>query len=834
MGILAKPIPFGDYFLLEKINTGGMAEVFKAKSFGVEGFERVLAVKRILPAIAEDQEFISMFIDEAKIAVQLTHANIAQIFDLGCIDNQYYIAMEYVPGRDLRVIFDRAVKTGEKLGIDCVCYIISRLCEGLDYAHNKRDANGKSLGIVHRDISPQNVLISYDGECKLIDFGIAKAANKSSATQVGILKGKFSYMSPEQVSGKAKIDHRSDIFALGIVLFEMLTLRRLFLGSSDFSTLEKIRKVEVSPPTLYNPNIPEELEDIVLRALEKDIALRFQSAHEMQEAIQKFMFNQKMYYTAKDLSDFSHKMFAQEIALEQKKAEFYKELTRDVLNKSKVEEALEDPTSASFYDKASLKPSPDFSMEHLPAQAAPKQAIYAELDEFEPPKDDEIVYSQKDALDPVDSAAPLGFSPELPPPKRSLADMQPVSSPFTVDTRLEQIQSKEQNNTRFFVWIVALLLLVIGIISGVYLYNNLASKRPSGQLSLQVLPVGTRYSIDINDKPYVGTVNGKDYLGSLEESLVLIDSLPANQELHYRIRAEGYNDVTGSLVLGEDSIESLSVAMQALKLTDLEIFVEPKSALVYVDDVPLPGVGHFQTKTLSPGPHVVRVSKVDYKDDVRTIVLQEKQALRLHITLNPAFASLRLESKPKDAKYEIKSRNSGQIIADGKTNSVVTRLSVDDTYDIKLTLNDKVIERTWTPRKDGRQDLISLEFDSVPSVEVAEEQPVVRPTTRSERPTRPARERPSTLVNRTEPEKASPAPKVAAAAPDANTPAILRINSKPPATILIDGKSYGTTPKKVELPAGSYKVRFVNDDAGINVEKSVTLGAGELKTLMNN
>ena len=241
MGVLAKPIPFGDYFLLEKLNTGGMAEVYKAKTFGVEGFERIVAVKKILPSIAEDKEFISMFIDEAKIAGQLTHANIAQIFDLGNINDEYYIALEYVPGHDLRVIFDRCVRTGRKLDIGMVCFVVSKICEGLDYAHNKKDANGEPMNIIHRDISPQNILLSYDGECKLIDFGIAKATNKSSATQVGILKGKFSYMSPEQVSGKANIDRRSDIFALGIVLFELLTLKRLFLGQSDFETLEKIR-----------------------------------------------------------------------------------------------------------------------------------------------------------------------------------------------------------------------------------------------------------------------------------------------------------------------------------------------------------------------------------------------------------------------------------------------------------------------------------------------------------------------------------------------------------------------------------------------------------------
>jgi serine/threonine protein kinase len=207
-----KPIPFGKYLLLERINVGGMAEVFKAKAFGVEGFERLVAVKRILPSIAEDQEFITMFVDEAKIAVQLTHANIAQIFDLGRVGDSYFIAMEYVHGKDLRAIFDRARKRGETVPVPMACYVAMKICEGLDYAHNKKDAAGRDLHLVHRDVSPQNVLLSYDGEVKVIDFGIAKAAGKAGKTQAGILKGKFGYMSPEQVRG-LPLDRRSDIFA---------------------------------------------------------------------------------------------------------------------------------------------------------------------------------------------------------------------------------------------------------------------------------------------------------------------------------------------------------------------------------------------------------------------------------------------------------------------------------------------------------------------------------------------------------------------------------------------------------------------------------------------
>jgi serine/threonine protein kinase len=329
MSLLKKPVPFGKYYLLERINVGGMAEVFKAKTFGVEGFERLLAVKRILSNIAEDEEFISMFIDEAKIAVQLQHANIAQIFDLGKVDGSYFIALEYVNGRDLRSIFDRMRSRGESLPIPMACYVMMQVCEGLDYAHNKRDGQGRELHLIHRDISPQNVLIGYDGEVKLIDFGIAKAAGKASTTQAGILKGKFGYMSPEQVRG-LPIDKRSDIFAVGIVLYELLTGERLFVGETDFSTLEKVRNVEIVPPSSYNKKIPPELERLILKALARDPEDRYSNAIDLHDDLQSFLYSIGEFYSRKDLSAWMKKTFAIEIEEDNAKLEQHRQVAPPV------------------------------------------------------------------------------------------------------------------------------------------------------------------------------------------------------------------------------------------------------------------------------------------------------------------------------------------------------------------------------------------------------------------------------------------------------------------------------------------------------------------------
>jgi len=281
------PTKFGKYLLLERIAVGGMAEVFVAKAFGVEGFERLLAIKKILPTMGDDPEFISMFVDEARIAVQLAHPGIVQVLELGKHDETLFIAMEYVSGRDLRQLMERFRRRQLPLPVPQAAYIIKELCEALDYAHHKTDARGKPLGIVHRDVSPQNVLASFEGQVKLIDFGIAKAESRLQKTQAGILKGKFSYMSPEQVKGQP-LDGRSDVFACGILLWELLCGEKLFTGDSDYAVLDKVRMGLVPEPRSRNPQCPPGLEKVILKALAVDPAQRYQSASELHDALAPF------------------------------------------------------------------------------------------------------------------------------------------------------------------------------------------------------------------------------------------------------------------------------------------------------------------------------------------------------------------------------------------------------------------------------------------------------------------------------------------------------------------------------------------------------------------
>ncbi len=271
---------FGQYELMEVISTGGMAEVFKARMKGVEGFQKIVAIKRILPHLTENDEFVTMFIDEAKLAAQLQHPNIIHIYDLGKIERSYYIAMEYIDGKDVRSLLRLLDEKKQRLPLGISLYIASRLAAALDYAHRKRDFQGRAMALVHRDVSPQNVLISLDGDIKLCDFGIAKAASKASHTRAGALKGKLQYMSPEQAWGK-DLDHRSDIFSLGLVLYEMVTGKKVFSGDSEMSILEQVRSPKLQPPRQIDPSVPPEVERIVLRALETNREARYQTAAEL-------------------------------------------------------------------------------------------------------------------------------------------------------------------------------------------------------------------------------------------------------------------------------------------------------------------------------------------------------------------------------------------------------------------------------------------------------------------------------------------------------------------------------------------------------------------------
>jgi serine/threonine-protein kinase len=294
---------------------------------GPEGFEKTVVLKRIRPHLGDKKSFVRMFLNEAKLAAQLTHPNIIQIHDLGKVFDagagggaqigsySYFIAMEYLFGRDMRRVMPKCEQQGIAFPIVYACKIASQVLEGLFYAHQKTDVQGRPLGIVHRDVTPENIFVSFDGGVKVLDFGIAKAANQVEMTRAGEIKGKLSYMSPEQCMGKP-LDSRSDIFSLGVVLYEWVTGFKLFTGESDVAVLKSITDGKIYKPSYFKADVPEQIEQILMRALEKQPEQRYQSAWEMQYDLDKFLANNEFTPSNQHLATFMKQLFADEMDAE--------------------------------------------------------------------------------------------------------------------------------------------------------------------------------------------------------------------------------------------------------------------------------------------------------------------------------------------------------------------------------------------------------------------------------------------------------------------------------------------------------------------------------------
>ena len=319
---------FGRYLLLDKVASGGMAEVWRAKIVGEANFQRIVALKKILSHVSEDPEFVTMFQDEANITVALQHPNIGQVLEFSKFEEIYYIAMEYISGKDLKSVWHHLRQRKLILPLEIACYIVQKMAEGLDYAHRKRDNLGNPLGIVHRDVSPQNCLLSWEGDVKVIDFGIAAAEDKSSKTKAGTLKGKFAYMSPEQIRG-LKLDGRADVFALGIVLYELLTGERCFAAESEYALLEKVRNVEIRPPRAVNPNLPTEVERIILKALARERDERYLSGGELAEDIQRLFLTKGRPPNSQMLGQFLRENFTADYDKERLRLESFREAEAD-------------------------------------------------------------------------------------------------------------------------------------------------------------------------------------------------------------------------------------------------------------------------------------------------------------------------------------------------------------------------------------------------------------------------------------------------------------------------------------------------------------------------
>lgn len=395
---MSKVEKFGKYLLLEKVAVGGMAEVYLAKSSGANGVNKFVAIKRILPQFSNNPEFISMFKEEAKVAINLSHSNIVSIYDFGIEQDQFYIVMEYVEGRNLRQIINEMKKSNKTFSLDQAVYMIKEAAAGLNHAHRCTDSqSGKPLNITHRDMSPQNIMVSFEGETKVIDFGIAKAENENEATKAGTLKGKFSYMSPEQSEGYP-IDPRTDVFALGIILWELLANDRLFTGSNEGAILRKVRDCQIPAIRKINPLVPQELERIVMKALAKDKNVRYQTAANFHKDLNLFINTQYPDFSIHDFSQFIRDCFKTAYAEGKEKLISYAKITA-------TEEPAPAPPTVSETVTApqtpAMKPAPPMS----PASLAKLKEFNEAMPQVEELKGMAPESKEKISLDGLRSAA---------------------------------------------------------------------------------------------------------------------------------------------------------------------------------------------------------------------------------------------------------------------------------------------------------------------------------------------------------------------------------------------------------------------------------------------
>ena len=435
------------YKILEKLDVGGMAEIYRGEVESIQGFKKQIAIKRILPQLTRNKKFVAMFLDEAKVSLFLNHANIVQVFDIGRSSETFFIVMEFVDGMNLRTLTDSLKRQNRRMALAQGLFLMMEVTKGLGYAHDfTSPEDGQPMGIVHRDISPPNILLSAVGEVKLVDFGLAKAASQLEHTEPGVVKGKFSYLSPESASGR-EVDHRTDIFACGIILFELLTGRRLFYGDSDFQTVELVRQANIPSMPALNPKISPELERIVLKALARDPDQRYEHIYELQDAMAQYLFSRGLKVTNRDIA-----RLVKESITEHRQTQPHTVLADNVINGLIQEEVLK------FTSLDNLGAEPQGAKPLSPDELGPAQAPLDPRDFIDPRQ-------WTAELDEVDDsqAARLTFPAPRDPDGMELASLEDTGEtvPAPEDDPPPQVV-KRKKVTRF--WLSLIILMVVLIV----------------------------------------------------------------------------------------------------------------------------------------------------------------------------------------------------------------------------------------------------------------------------------------------------------------------------------------------------------------------------------
>lgn len=650
---------FGRYRLLELLGVGGMAEVFLAKLEGPEGFERRLAIKRILPSYSRNDAFVQMFIDEARLVGHFNHPNIVQIHDFGKIDGSYYISMEFVEGIAIADILSRYKAANMPVPLEVLLEVGIQACRGIDYAHRETDDLGRPLGIIHRDLTPHNILISKKGMVKITDFGIAKASMNTHMTQAGMIKGKVPYMSPEQAMG-LPLTHVSDVFSIGIVLYEICTLRRLFEGESDFAILRKVQEARIPSITAQNPTIPPELERIVMKALARDRLERYQWASELEADLTRLRFslgNQLQTYT---LADFVQRFMATQpprpkllpkgaesappapaptptapesapsrVSTTKGGADMQASLSELAAGLAHVEDPL------SLLGKAkSFAPEDRATIVLSPSAVAPNSGQLAARPGDDPTVRDTVKNEKKGSApaasgssaaaasvaEPGGTDGSVGVSGRTtaPLPPRTLSG--PSADPPVTATSASAASGSVPNSRRKFWGVLGgALLLLLALV--------LALIPRTGSLVLEVSPADA--DVYLNDEK-----------SSLTDGQLLREGLQDGSTVQIRVKKDGFQEYRRSQIIKAGTRYRIPVKLEALQKVGL-VMVEsiPPGATVIVDERDTGKKTPVRLPLSAGSAHVVRLELTGYAPKDETFTLNPSEEKSLSVSLQPAVPS---------------------------------------------------------------------------------------------------------------------------------------------------------------------------------------------------
>ncbi len=820
---------FGKYQLLKKIASGGMAEIHLAKQRGMEGFEKIVIIKMILPHLTGNQEFVQMFLDEARLAAKLTHPNIVQIFDLGRAAGTYFIAMEYIQGENLRAISKACRKQKQVIPLQHTVKAISQACEGLYHAHAKTDTMGNPLNVVHRDISPQNIMVSFEGLTKVVDFGIAKAATQYQETRSGVLKGKYAYMSPEQCTGRP-VDARSDLFALGIVLWELATGTRLFKKSSELMILKEITEGVVTPPRQVNQQIPAELEAIILKALEKDPDKRFQDSLQMHLALEEFLKNQGLTSSTVHLAAFMREVFKD-------KLDSLRKIEQAQQSGDNLESLLfDDVDLGSGYDTGTGVNTPSQPSQAGSPVSTPSQPLY--------PK-------------PTTGVSRVTGQPGASQTGTGLTGQQAATGMATQASQMGAYPEPPKKRNTLMLLVVLLLLLALGGVG--FLIWQMTQQQPGGtepppaDAGVTVPPSSATAHIAVDSAPAGGTVriDGTDRCTAPCE----VEDLKVGVFYNLEVVKPGYEPWSAGFKLDEpDSTRSFSarlVKATAAGWGRVRVETQPDGASLVLDGAAVNDKSPTILKRVAAGKrHTLRASLPGHRDWVETFKLKPGQSLRLEGRLPRSGGSA--PPRRRVATYRLRSRPPGaSFFLDGKpVKSRTLKLDPDNSYRLSAKLAG---HKSWSeklepspgerrrivarlpasggappPRRDGK-----LFLDASPWAHVYIDGEKVGTTPVTNHSLAPGAHQ----IRLTNPElglsknlkiEVSSGQVVRKKVAFSVAKGKLLVRARPWADVYLNGKKIGTTPLPPRaLPPGDYVVRLHNPTLDQETDKRVKIEPGK-------